>query len=112
NMSVSCNTTPVIGTHYKLLSPSLTNVPSNGIAVYPNPTKGIVHLKWNNIYNTRQELNISICDVVGKELLKTTLVSIDGTATLPLENIPPGIYVLHCSIGSNLVQTSKLFIGN
>jgi len=65
----------------------------NNIAIYPNPTSGLVTLKWNN-----NDLNaLDIYDINGRLVLRESLKSngSSDTKTIDLSPFDDGIYILN-----------------
>jgi Zn-dependent metalloprotease/PKD repeat protein len=66
------------------------------IAVFPNPTSGIVYLNFSNSY---EKLTIHLIDVSGRQLLEREIRGIypPNSYTLVLDELPSGIYQLRIS---------------
>jgi hypothetical protein len=66
----------------------------SNIDVYPNPSNGIFNLQLTA--NDIKELNITVLNMVGSELYKTTYKKVNGNfnTTLDLSELPKGNYTL------------------
>lgn len=73
----------------------------NNVRIYPNPSRGIVN------FTQAKDLNISIYNVLGKEVYKSVLLSNDES--LNLSHLNSGIYLVNISDGNNQ-ETRKLII--
>ena len=76
------------------------------LAVFPNPTDGIVHLKWNNLLIGAIEAIVT--DMRGQTVY-TNLFPNDGSATLNLSNFPKGIYFIQLRNNMQVV-TQKIVL--
>lgn len=65
------------------------NTSINKPLIYPNPTKDILHLKWNKTYSG----SITIIDQSGKKVFNKNL-SYVNSLTIPLNNYSKGIYCI------------------
>jgi hypothetical protein len=77
--------------------------------LYPNPAKQIVYLKINNFYQGLVPVEIIS---FGGKLLKLLTLSKTGfihDSTIPIENLPKGIYFVTIRYGE-MVETQKLII--
>ncbi len=79
-----------------------TSASAAGITLYPNPTSSVLNIEWSNLNNTTAE--ISITDITGREIMKTTtaITQANGTAPLNLSGLTKGIYMI--SIKANGVN--------
>lgn len=77
--------------------------------VYPNPCRDNVKL---NIYTPNpSEINISILDIQGKEIVsgnKKRLTVGENEIEIDLRHIPSGIYFIHSSIGNGKTEVNKI----
>jgi hypothetical protein len=104
----------IVGTYYYIDDVSLVNkgkntgVPQNGsknsLAVYPNPTNGIVNVSFGKLVNGK----IAVNNLMG-QLLINEAVSGEST-TLDLSNFSSGIYFLTFVDESGNVATEKLVV--
>ncbi len=60
------------------------------MVLYPNPTNGIITIKWNNVWRPKL---ITISTIEGKTLIKHDTNRV-GDTTLNLSNLAAGIYLL------------------
>ncbi|NJM16833.1 MAG: T9SS type A sorting domain-containing protein [Bacteroidales bacterium] len=79
------------------------------VAVYPNPTNGIMMVETLNLQ--AKEMQMHIFDLAGKEILslQQELASNAETITTDLSALPEGLYIYQAVIGSN-VETGKIRI--
>jgi len=62
-----------------------TNIPdvsALGIVVYPNPTRGLIHIE------TRLEIEVELYDMTGKLLIKSN----NASNRIDINDFPSGIY--------------------
>lgn len=85
------------------------NLDSKLLQIYPNPSDGVFTVQINSLNNTLYEL--SIVDLLGKELYKETINCNAGSTTqkLNLQHLEKGIYLVHVRKGESTI-TKKLFI--
>ncbi len=81
----------------------------SGIALMPNPASQQVTLRA--YFNTAQDLHVELHDITGKLLAKTTWqnASSGNDFTLPIENLPDGVYVLKL-FNTNNSATKRLVV--
>ena len=63
------------------------------ISIYPNPSKGLLTIQWQDIL--KDNINLTIYDLLGakvKELTITTGNQTRGQASIDISNLPDGIY--------------------
>lgn len=70
----------------------------SGIAVYPNPTNGLLHVNTENYTLS----SVTIMDLAGKSVLNTT-----STNTIDVSMLDAGIYYIQLSDKNGLVHTQK-----
>ncbi len=75
------------------------------ITVYPNPTKGIVNIRGNDI-NSRSIISISTLDGATSELFSELQVS--NTMVVDLKSYPTGIYILKIQNKQGLIKVVKI----
>jgi hypothetical protein len=74
--------------------------------IYPNPANNALHISLNQNGGT---YCISLTDMIGKQWLNQTATGIE--ITLPVAQLPQGVYVLHISQkGSTEILTQKIII--
>ena len=75
----------------------------NSFEVYPNPTNGIVNIKFNDVTNA----SISVMSLAGKEVMTST---VNGTqASFSTESLSNGVYIIKVIDGTN-VQMTKVVV--
>lgn len=70
-----------------LITLSVSDFAANTISIYPNPTKGVLNFKGFS----SETLNVSVYDVLGKNVLN---VSLDVNKPLDVSNLKTGIYII------------------
>ena len=76
----------------------LTLAPDEALAVYPNPTRGLVVLDWQRADFGVQE--VRVYNALGKLVLQQALGAAATSAPLPLDAVGPGLYLV-------VVQTAQ-----
>ncbi len=71
----------------ELITLSIEDVSLDGLKIYPNPTDNILHIKTER----NDALNLTILDVVGKEIMHT---SIKTKASIDVSQLEAGIYLV------------------
>ena len=94
---------------YIYSSTSISELNSNKILVYPNPTQGILNIEFNNFDNRYSSL--SIVNILGDEVYKEELdnKSIKYSNQLDLSEYSNGIYFVKFSSIENVI-TKKLIL--
>lgn len=70
---------------------------SDGISIYPNPTKGVVNVKVSSGIE-----QIELFDAQGKRIMSTT------KATLDLSGLPNGLYFVKVHTASDVIKVQKI----
>ena len=84
--------------YYNYIEPSseIKDVVSNvqDLKVYPNPTTGDFNVSFN--MNTREDVELSIENVLGQKLMQESLNNIQGSFNklYSIKNFPNGVYIL------------------
>ncbi|MGB5981513.1 MAG: T9SS type A sorting domain-containing protein [Nonlabens sp.] len=68
---------------------SLSSVTDESIEIYPNPTSGLIQLNAKNVIQS-----LTIHDLNGRLLNKTSFVSVSLNETVNLEDLNSGIYLM------------------
>lgn len=68
------------------------SVNGNGIAIYPNPSDGIITVEGSG--------EVTIVNLLGEKVAETT---ISGKTQIDLGQVPEGIYILHLKTGTGLI---------
>lgn len=95
----------------KTIVPETVNVPvllkNNNISIYPNPAcnEVIIH-QASNVLSTAQ---VTIIDVVGRQVLSTSVMFNRGNAKLSLA-LAKGVYLLRINNGNEILHTERLVI--
>lgn len=69
----------------------------SNVSVYPNPTKGIINIKFLESYTGQTTLNLY--DIQGRKIVSKSTQSLDET--LNIENLSEGVYMLSLENGNN-----------
>jgi hypothetical protein len=77
-------------------------------AVYPNPATDNVVVDLSNVLNL--PINVSIMDLMGKNIAKTSFDKAPNTASLDLSNIPAGTYFIRLQVKGKRDVMKKLAI--
>jgi len=89
---------------------SLTGIPGttlNGLAIYPNPSKGKITLLFDKPVNN---LQVDVFDLLGNKVCETTPENPANTQTImDLQELPAGIYFLKIRTDGNII-TQKIVI--
>jgi len=90
--------------HVRVYEGNILSVSENSnfkISLYPNPTKGLVNLKFNNS-NSPQVL---IYDITGKIVFKKQLSIINDSSQIDLSNFEDGVYMIKIQDGDQQFTT-------
>jgi len=76
--------------------------------IYPNPSSGIYTLSFQ--YNKPQQVNITIRDVLGRQLLDSEYRSVSGYSSIQVDisKLPDGVYFIHLRTDENAMTTKLL----
>ncbi len=83
---------PFFGT----ISTATLAFPDGSLAIFPNPVT--IDLQLKSQFETEMELNVTVFDALGKQVMDTRLSLSAGENISPLSfrNFPAGVYYLHC----------------
>ena len=96
------------GKEYVLTSVSKAN--RGALNIYPNPSTGVLNIVMSgemSASHVEGQLQVQVVNLSGQTILKGGLPLSGELATLNIEGIPAGIYLLHVSLGKQTYQ-SKL----
>lgn len=85
-----------------LISTSIIDIPGVDVKVYPNPFASELHVS----YDYPQKITALILDVMGRQVIKTTLSQ--DEESLDLQALHPGSYFLILLDGNTQIHYSKL----
>lgn len=68
------------------------------ISVYPNPSRGIVHLQISHL-DDNEQVQVRILDLQGREVAKPGIYVNGSRMQVDLHNLPAGIYLLEATSG-------------
>jgi hypothetical protein len=82
---------------------------NTSLVVYPNPTSGLLNLRWNDL--PAERANVIITDMVGREVYRTvvTINAAQGETQIDPNGLKDGIYLLSIK-GDQLNYSGKLVI--
>jgi hypothetical protein len=80
---------------------------ASGLQVYPNPAEGLLHVQWRP---TGGHYNLSLLDILGREVLRQDVSAVDQRAELDLQGIASGTYFLHLRDGTRWLAGSKVVV--
>jgi exonuclease III len=86
---------------------SLQNAPRQILSVYPNPAQNSTRIQLSN---STQNQYITLVDLQGREIFRTSNVNNDGFVEVRTDNIPTGIYFVSLWEQDILKATTKLCI--
>ena len=80
------------------------------ISAYPNPTSGNITVSFVSASENKYALKVA--DVLGKELMIRSLVSVtgDNSETLNLVGLPAGVYFLSMVVDGSIEHSEKIII--
>ncbi|MFK7781212.1 T9SS type A sorting domain-containing protein [Psychroserpens sp.] len=84
---VSNNTDTVDWLENNLITLGVENFTVEGLKIYPNPAENILNIKTDR----NEILNLTILDVVGKEVIQTSL---ESTTRIDVSKLEAGIYLI------------------
>jgi hypothetical protein len=78
--------------------------------ISPNPASTAIHIQLENPIN--ENMNLTISDIQGKQVLSTSVKTKDGSCELQLPVLSNGLYFINLSNQTSLSTTEKLIIAN
>ena len=93
---------------YRSISSEQIN-PDNPVFIYPNPSDGNFHIRFNNRVKTT--IGITITDITGNIIFKKSFLKPEGEDLYfnkSMKNLPPGIFLVN--ILGDVINVSKRFI--
>lgn len=81
----------------------------NSVTVYPNPSSGIVNLKWGDVRNG--EADISVTDISGKLVYQNKHLTINASTQFNID-ATNGVYFVKISLANGMSVTKKLIKQN
>ena len=82
------------------------NLTQGKLTLYPNPVVGILRLKLEG--SPASELQVTVFDTRGQKVMQDTPVLQNGLASLNLESLPSGKYILKIQVGAEAVRRNIL----
>ena len=87
----------------------VTTTLNNRIAVYPNPTTGVLNLIQERITNYELRIkDVEIFDIFGKKLSSHHLITSSSNHLINISDLPTGIYFIKIFNENNRVETFKI----
>ncbi len=83
-------------------------IKSYGIAVYPNPTNGLLTIE--HAYTGPEEIQITIYNLIGDQVFNTHMHSSVKTKVIDISDLQSSIYILELSAGKQLKKTMKITV--
>ncbi len=80
---------------------------SAGFNIYPTMGNGTVYLEGNAV---RKNINISVVNLIGKEVKNFAFVQANGKTVLSLNDLPEGVYILKVNSSYNQQYTKRIVI--
>ena len=100
NLFADCSTYyPVIDTTSGIRDPHS----DLAISIYPNPTKGLVHIH----YNGNGSLTVHISDMSGHDIMQR---QIHSDEEIDISTLSDGLFLVHLYKGSNWIKSDKLLV--
>jgi len=81
---------------------------TGGIKVYPNPADAFIAIDLDHCYTANS--TFKLFDLLGREVLQTTLSAGSTYTRIDIHSIPEGIYLYQIISEGNNMQTGKLII--
>jgi endoglucanase len=91
---------------------SLNNALAKSIAVYPNPTTGVMQLSVNN--DQQGEVNIVVYNTAGQVSKKQVFTKAPGTSTqtVDISSLPSGMYIMEITQGTEKATKKVIKVNN
>lgn len=76
---------------------------------YPNPvnTGDLLNVRFGHNVDQAQ---VSLVDLTGRRVFQVIMKASDGTASIPMEGLAPGTYILYLAENGGRISTSKVII--
>jgi hypothetical protein len=71
----------------------------DGIVIYPNPAQNLLNISFKN--PTEGETQLFVTDLLGKQLMVSTVKEKSSSKTLEIDQLPDGVYLLYVEQGTN-----------
>jgi hypothetical protein len=71
----------------------------DGIVIYPNPAQNLLNISFKN--PTEGETQLFVTDLLGKQLMVSTVQEKSSSKTLEIDQLPDGVYLLYVEQGTN-----------
>lgn len=76
---------------------------------YPHPARSFVHFDYE-LPHASQAARLELYNLIGKQLYTTSLTERAGTATLSVDNYPPGIYMISMVVDDERVASRRVIV--
>lgn len=86
----------------------IESIDLSSFIVYPNPGKGIFHLKFEN-FDSQATYKVECCSINGKVVHAETFFGLEDVS-MDLSGLAEGIYLLRLSEGEQIKGLAKLII--
>ena len=87
---------------------ALENSASSKFSVYPNPSSGIVGIKFDNTLNG--DFNVLIYNTQGQVIVSKDIVVVQGSSYRELAGLVPGVYWLRLTDKKSLESSVNQFL--
>ena len=105
-LSFTADSTRTLKANFQLIN-SIANPEFASISIYPNPTKGIITLNFQQFYNYNDVL-FEVLSIDGRKLLSKHIQS--ELSTHDISNLPTGMYLYRFTDGGLIIKTGKIII--
>lgn len=77
--------------------------------IYPNPSNGELNINYT-VVNERDVLNISIHNMLGREVFLTGVIDHQGSIKIDINRLASGVYIVNLKNNTGVLETKKLVI--
>ena len=89
----------------EIIAPKVTQ---SKLTVLPNPADNIIEIK--SLADTLIKMNFELYNSLMESVKIIEIIDFAGSTTIPIYDLPPGIYFYRASINSKLHFTNKLIV--
>lgn len=83
---------------------------SEGLQLYPNPATDVCHVRFPPAWAAAGMVNIDVVNMVGASVLSTTASTQEGSMTLTVGHLSPGLYTVRFRTGAQQFSNLKLIV--
>ena len=88
---------------------NVTEDPNQMVSIYPNPANDIVYVKLSGSMSDNANLTVTVSDMMGRSV-RTADFSGQTTASIELEDLKTGVYLVSVTDGRGFSKTEKLVV--